>query len=40
MSLDDIIVLEEGKIIGHGTHDQLLEGCPMYQEIYRVQMGA
>lgn len=40
MSLDDIIVLEEGKIIGHGTHDQLLESCPMYQEIYRVQMGA
>ena len=39
MSLDDIIVLEEGKIIGHGTHDQLLESCPMYQEIYRVQMG-
>ncbi len=36
MSLDDIIVLEEGKIIGHGTHDQLLESCPMYQEIYRV----
>ena len=29
MSLDDIIVLEEGKIIGHGTHDQLLEGCPI-----------
>ncbi len=40
MSLDDIIVLEEGKIIGHGTHEELLESCPMYQEIYRVQMGA
>ena len=39
MSLDDIIVLEEGRIIGHGTHDQLLESCPVYQEIYRVQMG-
>ena len=40
MSLDDIIVLEEGKIIGHGTHEELLENCPMYREIYRVQMGA
>lgn len=39
MSLDDIIVLEEGRIIGHGTHEELMEGCPMYQEIYRVQMG-
>jgi len=39
MNLDDIIVLEEGSIIGHGTHKQLLESCPMYQEIYRTQMG-
>lgn len=40
MSLDDIIVLEEGRIIGHGTHEELMENCPMYQEIHRVQMGA
>lgn len=40
MSLDDIIVLEEGKIIGHGTHEELMKNCPMYQEIHRVQMGA
>lgn len=39
MSLDDIIVLEEGRIIGHGTHEQLLENCAAYREIYRVQMG-
>ena len=38
MSLDDIIVLEEGKIIGHGTHEELMADCPVYQEIYRVQM--
>lgn len=37
--LDDIIVLDEGKIIGHGTHKELLESCGMYQEIYRTQMG-
>lgn len=39
MSLDDIIMLDEGKIIGHGTHEELLQDCPMYQEIYRTQMG-
>lgn len=39
MSLDDIIVLEEGRIIGHGTHEELMAGCPAYQEIYRIQMG-
>lgn len=40
MSLDDIIVLEEGKIIGHGTHEELMQNCNMYQEIYHTQMGA
>ncbi len=40
MALDDIIMLDEGKIIGHGTHEELLQNCPMYQEIYRTQMGA
>lgn len=40
MSLDDIIVLEEGKIIGHGTHEELMKSCKMYQEIYQTQMGA
>lgn len=39
MALDDIIMLDEGKIIGHGTHEELLRNCPMYREIYRNQMG-
>ena len=39
MSLDDIIMLDEGKIIGHGTHEQLLETCPMYRDIFNTQMG-
>ncbi len=39
MSLDDIIILEEGKIIGHGTHEELMESCSTYQEIYKTQMG-
>ena len=40
MSLDNIIVLEEGKIIGNGTHEELMQSCKMYQEIYHTQMGA
>lgn len=39
MSLDNIIVMDEGKIIGHGTHEALMESCPMYREIFRTQMG-
>ena len=39
MALDQIIVLEEGRAIGHGTHQELLETCPVYREIYETQMG-
>ena len=39
MSLDQIIVLDEGKVIGQGTHEQLLKTCPVYQDIYKTQMG-
>lgn len=39
MSLDHIMVLDEGRIIGYGTHEELLASCPMYQDIYMTQMG-
>lgn len=39
MSLDQILVLDDGKIIGRGTHDELMESCPLYKEIYEVQMS-
>ncbi len=39
MYLDDIIMLDEGEIIGHGTHQQLMETCAPYREIYETQMG-
>lgn len=39
MSLDHIMVLDEGKIIGYGTHEELLATCPMYQDIFMTQMG-
>ncbi len=35
----EILVLENGKIIGRGTHDELLENCPEYKEISDSQMG-
>ncbi|MBO4409926.1 MAG: ABC transporter ATP-binding protein [Spirochaetales bacterium] len=39
MNMDQIIVLEEGRIIGKGTHAQLLESTPQYREIFETQMG-
>ena len=34
---DQIIVLDDGEAAGIGTHEQLLAGCPAYQEIYYSQ---
>ncbi len=34
---DQIIVLDDGKMAGIGTHDELLENCEVYQEIYYSQ---
>ena len=34
---DQIIVLEDGAMVGLGTHDELLESCAVYQEIYYSQ---
>lgn len=36
---DLILVLEEGRIIGKGTHEELLESCTEYREISDSQMG-
>lgn len=38
-SCDLILVLDDGKIIGSGTHDELLSSCPEYIEISQSQMG-
>lgn len=34
---DKIVVLDEGRAVGIGTHEQLLETCPVYREIYESQ---
>lgn len=36
---DKIIVLEEGKIAGMGKHDQLMDSCPVYQQIALSQLS-
>lgn len=36
---DKILVLEDGAIVAEGNNDQLLRSCPLYQEIYRSQIG-
>ena len=36
---DHILVLDEGKAIGYGTHEQLMESCGVYKEISDSQMG-
>ena len=36
---DHILVLEEGKELGYGTHQELLRSCPVYQDIAHSQMG-
>lgn len=37
---DEILVLEDGRVVGRGTHDELLAGCGTYQEIVASQFSA
>lgn len=36
---DEILVLEDGRVVGAGTHDELLDACPTYLEIVESQTG-
>ena len=36
---NNIIVLDEGKMVGYGTHEHLMETSTIYNEIYQSQMG-
>lgn len=37
---DQILVLDEGKAVGMGTHEELMKTCPVYQEIARSQLSS
>ncbi|WPX08723.1 ABC transporter ATP-binding protein [Anaerocellum danielii] len=36
---DKILVMDGGRIVAQGRHEELLKSCPIYQEIYQTQMG-
>ncbi len=40
IDLDKIVLLENGEITTMGTHEELLESSPLYQEIYESQLGS
>ena len=37
---DNIVVLKQGNIIAQGTQEQLLQSCPLYQEMWQAHIGA
>jgi ATP-binding cassette subfamily B protein len=39
LNADKIVVVDEGKIVAQGTHKELMQSSPVYQEIYASQLG-
>lgn len=39
IDLDLIVLMDKGRVVGRGTHDELLESSDMYQEIFESQLG-
>ena len=39
MHCDQILVMEDGEAVGLGTHAELMQSCPLYQEIAQLQIG-
>lgn len=40
MHADEILVLDDGRVVGQGKHEELLRGCPEYLEIAKSQLSA
>lgn len=40
MQADEVLVLDDGKVVGQGTHQELLRDCPTYREIATSQLSA
>ena len=39
LDADRILVVDDGMIVGQGTHKELLDTCPLYREIAQIQLG-
>lgn len=39
LDADRILVVDDGRIVGQGTHQELLQNCPLYREIAEIQLG-
>ena len=39
LDADRILVVDDGQIVGSGTHSTLLETCPFYRQIAEIQLG-
>ena len=37
---EQILVLDDGKIVGKGTHEELMKSCEVYQQIAKSQLSA
>ena len=37
---DQLFVVDEGNIVAHGTHDELLEKCPLYRDMWNAHISA
>ena len=40
MGMTHILVMDNGRCVGYGSHAELLDSCPAYREIYEIQMGS
>ena len=39
LDADRILVVDDGRVVGQGTHQELLKNCPLYREIAEIQLG-
>ena len=40
MKADKIVVIDQGRVAAEGTHQELMQSSPIYQEIFASQLGS